>query len=87
MFVVGMGFFSRFLYAFDIFRIGDRTRDNIPATGPFPEIDQLASFATEREVRRVAKYQFATRWAAQGDNSLSGHTSILDVRGINAGSG
>jgi hypothetical protein len=42
-------------HAFNVFRIGDRTGNQVPATGPFPKIDQAASIAAEGEFRVISQ--------------------------------
>src|SRR5436305_8333236 len=50
-------FFGIIFIFFRVAYVEQRRRDYISATGPLTEVDQAATFATEREFRIVAGYQ------------------------------
>jgi hypothetical protein len=71
---------ARSLQGFDVFGIGNRTGDDVPAASPLAEVDEAATVTAERELGLLTQHDFTARRTTKTDGFLSGHNSFYRVK-------
>lgn len=71
-------FFALSLEGFDVFWIGNGAGNYIASAGPFPEIDQPATLAAEREVGVIPQDKLAAGGTTKAEDFFPRHDSILN---------
>jgi hypothetical protein len=75
--VFSMAFLARFLYTFNVFRIGDGTGYDVSTAGPPAKINQTAAVTAKRETGVVAQNNAPACGTAQAGGTLFRHTVIV----------